>query len=462
MHTDVSRAAWPLMLAAAASFVHAGAPAAPAAATDRYVDAQMRAQQIPGAVVAVFRAGRPVFIKGYGVATLEHAVAVKTQTLFQIGSIGKQFTAVAIMMLVREHRLALDEPLAKYLPEVPASWRAVTLRRMLSHQSGIAQLNDASHQLLDLRRDYSDLELIRLATSQPLDFEPGTASEYSDTAYVLLGIVINRVAGVFYGDFLASRVFKPLGMRGTRILSDTDIIPNRASGYELSADGALQNQAWVSASLNRTADGSLYSNVLDLGRWDAALYGDAVLPRADLSRMWTVATLSDGQRPLYNYGYGWEINSLRGHRVIEYDGNWQGFQAAMARYPDQKLTVIVLTNRALCRTQRIAHTVAGIFDRRLLPYGVAPHDSEPGKTRAFAQWLTTALAGEATEPWSRPVARELKSVGPLRSVALAEASTDRGIEERVYRVELAQMIDYFSVRYRDDGSLGDLRLYREY
>ena len=218
----------------------------------------------------------------------------------------------------------------------------------------------------------------------------------------------------------------------------------------------------MSASLNRTADGSLYSNVLDLGRWDAALYGDAVLPRADLSRMWTVATLSDGQRPLYNYGYGWEINSLRGHRVIEYDGNWQGFQAAMARYPDQKLTVIVLTNRALCRTQRIAHTVAGIFDRRLLPYGVAPHDSEPGKTRAFARWLTTALAGEATEPWSRPVARELKSVGPLRSVALAEASTDRGIEERVYRVELAQMIDYFSVRYRDDGSLEDLRVYREY
>ena len=456
------RAMWTAMLTGFSLAAQAGAAATSAIATDHYIDSEMRTQHIPGIALAVYKRGRPIYVKSYGVATLEHNVAVQPQTLFQIGSIGKQFTAVAIMLLANEHRLSLDDPLSKYLPEVPDNWQAVTLRRMLNHQSGIAQLLDDDHHLLDLRREYSDLELIRLAASQRLDFVPGTNSEYSDTAYVLLGIVINRVTGTFYGDYLQTHVFKPLGMGRTRIISDADIIPDRASGYELSASGALQNQGWVSVSLNRTADGSLYSTVLDLGRWDAALYGDAVLAQADLSRMWRVDSFVNGQRPLYNYGYGWEINSLRGERVIEYDGNWQGFQAAMARYPERQLTVVVLTNRSLCRTQRLVHAVAGLFDHHLVPYGVAPHDADPARTRAFAQQLDEVLAGRNSQAWGPALAHELKSVGPIRSVTLSEEMVSPGNDARVYRVELAQMVDYLTVRYSSDGSIDNLQVYREY
>ncbi|MBV8342039.1 MAG: beta-lactamase family protein, partial [Gammaproteobacteria bacterium] len=296
----------------------------PGAAAESYVRAEMRVQGIPGVALGVLRGGRPIYVRGFGVATLEQPVAVGPDTRFQIGSIGKQFTAVAVMMLAREGRLSLDDPLAKYLPEIPASWGAVTLRLMLNHQSGIPQLTAPGRDLLDLHHDYSDEEYLRLASTLPLDFEPGTDASYSDTAYVLLGFVIGRVAGKFYGDLLAARVFAPLHMLRTRIVSDADIIPGRASGYQRTASGALRNQDYVSPALNRTADGSLYSTVLDLARWDAALYGNDILPQRELRRMWNVDALRDGRQPLLHYGYGWEINSLRGHEVVEYDGNWQG------------------------------------------------------------------------------------------------------------------------------------------
>ena len=439
-----------------------GAPALRMAAIDRYIESEMRAQQIPGLSLALFRNGVPVYVKGFGVATLEHAVPAQPRTVYQLGSIGKQFTAAAIMLLADEHRLDLDAPLARYLPEAPASWAGVTVRRMLNHQSGIAQLSDASHHLLDLRRDYSDGQLVRLAASQPLEFAPGTDADYSDTAYVLLGIVINRVTHGFYGDFLQDRLFRPLGMRHTRIISDVDIVPDRASGYEITAGGALGNQSWVSPTLNRTADGSLYSTVLDLGLWDAALYGNHVLPQAELARMWTVDPVENGHRPLYHYGYGWEINFLRGHRVIEYDGNWQGFQAAMARYPDHQLTVVVLTNRSLCRTQRLVHGVAGLVDPELVPYAAALRDSDPAATAGFSRLLDSVRDGDASYSWATALARELRAVGPVRQVAFAEQRVSDGARERVYRVELAQMVDYVSVRYTGDGMIADLDLYREF
>jgi len=278
----------------------------------------MRRQHIPGISLAVVKNGKPLYVKSYGVATLELKVPTTPQTVYQIGSIGKQFTAVAVMMLAGEHKLDLDDPLSKYLPEVPPGWGKVTLRLMLNHQAGIPQFTTPDRQLLDLVHDYTDLELIQLASGQPLDFEPGTDVSYSDTGYVLLGFVINRVAGMFYGDFLQQRVFEPLGMRQTRIISDRDIVPNRASGYEKAESGALYNQTYVSPALNRTADGSLYSTVLDLIKWDRALYGDALLPRTTLDRMWRIDPHRNGQRPLYHFGYGWENNRLRDQRLVEY------------------------------------------------------------------------------------------------------------------------------------------------
>lgn len=462
------------LLLVAVSALHANA-ASVQESIDGYLQAEMRRQKIPGLSLAVVKDGRPFYVKSYGVATLEHPVPALPQTVYQIGSIGKQFTAVAVMMLANEHRLNLDDPLSKYLPEVPPSWNGVTLRLMLNHQSGIPQFTTPPRQLLDLAHDYTDIELIQLAASQPLDFEPGTNVSYSDTGYVLLGFVINRVAGQFYGDLLQQRVFAPLGMIRTRVISDTDIIVDRASGYEKTSDGTLRNQTAVSPALNRTADGSLYSTVLDLMKWDRALDGDAVLPHAQLERMWQVDAHRDGQRPLYHYGYGWENNTLGGHQIIEYDGNWQGFQAVMSRYTAPKVTVILLTNLALCRTERLAHTVAGIVDPTLKPYPETTRDSEPKLTAAFKSFLNAVSANsadysvlsEAAQTKLVPstlntLQRDLRELGTMNHFSLARDVSPQHPHQRVYRVEGDDMVEFYTVNYTVDARIDGLDLFREY
>jgi CubicO group peptidase (beta-lactamase class C family) len=459
-----------------------GAASVETSAVDRYVREEMRDQKIPGISLAILRDGKAVYVKSYGVATLEQPVPVRPDTRFQIGSIGKQFTAAAVMLLAREHRLELDDPLAKYLPEIPPGWHGVTLRHMLAHQSGIPQLTPPDRDLLDLHHDYTDEEYVRLAASLPLDFEPGTDASYSDTAYVLLGIVIERVTGRFYGDLLGERIFQPLEMRRTRIVSDSDIIPGRAAGYERTASGALRNQAWVAPALNRTADGSLYSTVLDLARWDEALSSGRILTREELGRMWSIDPLQGGESPLLHYGYGWEINRLRGHRVIEYDGNWQGFQAALARYEDRRLTVIVLTNLALCRAQRIAHTVAGYFDEQVAHFSAAGADTHPDLTREFRAFLADVAAGTASAAlpgahpaferaisatWTAALARDLHATGAIGATSFAEehlasAGAPERHLERVYRVETAEMVDFFTVRYAQGAEVEKIDLYHEY
>ena len=177
---------------------------------------------------------------------------------------------------------------------------------------------------------------------------------------MLLGILIRKVTAEFYGDFLQERIFRPLGMSATRIISEADIVPNRASGYEL-VKGEIKNQGWVSATLNTTADGALYTNVLDLGKWDAALYTEKLLKRRSFEQMWTPVKLKDGKT--YPYGFGWFLNEVNGHQLIEHDGAWQGFTMNISRYVDDRLTVIVMTNldEGPSKPERIAHGVAGIY-----------------------------------------------------------------------------------------------------
>jgi CubicO group peptidase (beta-lactamase class C family) len=458
--------------AAAVLLVAALSPACAAdfhAAVDRYLQAEMQRQHIPGIALAVVKNGKPLYVKGYGVATLEHPVPVTPGSVFQLGSIGKQFTAVAVTMLADEHKLNLDDPLAKYLPEVPESWRKVTLRLMLNHQAGIAQYTTPTRQLLDLTHDYTDAELIRLAVSQPLDFEPGTDVSYSDVGYVLLGFVINRVAGEFYGDFLQRRIFRPLGMNNTRVISDSDIVPGRTSGYELK-DGSLRNQTPVSPALNRTADGSLYSTLIDLMKWDRALDGASVLPHGELERMWTVDVHHDGRTPLYHYGYGWENNHLNDHRLVEYDGNWQGFQAVMTRYADEKLTVILLTNLALCRTERLGHTVAGLVDPALVPYPSAIPDRAPDMSKRFEDVLASARTGNpVSAPAGLPAGvpmqtlrRDLDELGAVLHFSVAADHESAQKRVRVYRVEGQDMVEFYTVRYDAHGAIVSMDLFREY
>jgi len=335
---------------------------------DALVGAEMREQRIPGLALAVLRDGKQVKAQGYGLANVELNVGVKPETVFQTGSVGKQFTATAVMMLVEEGKVGLDDKLSKYLAGTPEGWKDVTVRNLLTHTSGIADYTDSEYTkaggLINLRGDYTEAELYQRFVQLPLNFETGTKWKYSNTGYALLGFVIHKVTGEFYGDFLQERIFRPLGMNATRIISEADIVPNRASGYEL-VKGEIKNQEWVSATLNTTADGALYTNVLDLGKWDAALYTERLVKRASFEQMWTPVKLKDGKT--YPYGFGWFLNEASGHRLIEHDGAWQGFTMNISRYVDDRLTVIVMTNldSEHAKPERVAHGVARIYDGKL-------------------------------------------------------------------------------------------------
>jgi len=329
---------------------------------DDYVQGVMKERKIPGIALLVVQDNKVVLSKGYGFSNVELQVPVKPETVFQSGSMGKQFTAAAVMMLVEEGKIGLEDPLTKYFPEAPAAWKNVTVRQLLSHTGGFTDYPEK----FDFRRDRTENEILKAIQAVPLAYPPGTKWAYSNLGYATLGILIHRASGKFYGDFLQERVFGPLGMTTTRIISEEDIIPNRAAGYRL-VKGQLKNQEWVSPTLNTTADGSLYFSILDLEKWDAALTQGKLLKKSSFDEMWTIAKLKDGKPNSGNYGFGWFLENIHGHPIIEHEGAWQGFNTSINRYVKDKLTVVVLTNLAACDPGDIAHHVAGLYVSELTP-----------------------------------------------------------------------------------------------
>jgi CubicO group peptidase (beta-lactamase class C family) len=258
-------------------------------------------------------------------------------------------------MLVEEGKLSLDDKITKYFPDGPQAWQNITVQHLLSHTSGMTDYP----QDFDLRRDYTEDELYQRIKPIPLAFQPGEKWSYSNLAYVMLGILIHKVSGKFYGDFLQERVFKPLEMTTACVISEADIVPNRASGYRV-VNRELKNQDWVSPSLNTTADGALYLSIYDMAKWDAALYTEKLLKKSSLEQMWTPVKLNDGKT--HPYGFGWALGEVRGRRLIEHGGAWQGFKAHISRYVDDKMTVILFANQIRANQTKLARGVAAIFN----------------------------------------------------------------------------------------------------
>jgi len=325
-------------------------------AVDQFVRAEMEKHRIPGLSLLVSRDGAPIREQGYGFSNVELQVPVKPETVFQSGSVGKQFTAAAVMMLVEEGKVALDDPLTKFFPAAPASWKQATVRELLSHTAGFGDYP----KTFNFRKDYTEGEVLKIVEGIPLAYAPGTKWSYANLGYATLGILIHKVTGKFYGDFLQERIFRPLDMNTARIINEADIIPNRAAGYRL-VKGELKNQEWVAPMINTTADGSLYFSILDLAKWDAALCNDKLLKRSSLDQMWTVANLKNGQPNPDHYGFGWFIEDKGGHKVIGHGGAWQGFKTHISRYVDDKLTVVVLINQGDADPEPITDRVAQMY-----------------------------------------------------------------------------------------------------
>jgi CubicO group peptidase (beta-lactamase class C family) len=358
---------------------------------DRFVADEMQRQHVPGVGVAVIQRGQVLKAQGYGLANLELRVPVSADTMFQSGSLGKQFTATAVMLQVEDGKLALSDPLTKFFPDAPAAWRNITVRHLLTHTSGIP---DYTEGVVDLRKDYTEDELAKFAFGLPLEFPAGTRWNYSNTGYVLLGIIVHKVSGSFYGDVLATRVFKPLGMATARVIDEADIIPNRAAGYQLEK-GEVKNQDWVAPKLNTTADGSLYFSLRDLIAWDAGVRSRAILKADSWTQILTPVTLTSGKT--YPYGFGWFIEERGGKPLQGHSGSWQGFKTQFSRFLGDDLSIVVLANLAQANPTRFADGVAAIVDPALAVPPLTPiEDRDPQMTSRASQFLESARAGTLT------------------------------------------------------------------
>lgn len=357
---------------------------------DSLVNKEMQKQKIPGLSVVLLKDGKPVYIKGYGYANLEHKISVKPETIFQSGSVGKQFTAFAIMLLVEDGKLKLDDPLTKFFPDEPNSWDSITVKNLLTHTGGFGDYpND-----FNFRSDYSEDSLYQVIKKVPLKFKAGEKSVYSNLGYMTLGLIIGKVTKAFYGDYLQERVFKPLGMSTARIISEYDIIPNRAAGYMLEND-EIKNQEWVSPTLNTTADGSLYFSALDMVKWEAALNSRKLLKPQSYEAMWSPVILNDSST--YPYGFGWRIDSLNGKRIVEHSGSWQGFESVIKRYPEGRLGIIVFANLQRSSPNKIATRIMELYQPELARPKLKPiRDTEPQITLLVHQFILKLIDNTLT------------------------------------------------------------------
>jgi len=439
---------------------------------DQYINAEMQRQQIPGLSLAVVRDGKIAILKSYGLANVEHQVSVKPETVFQSGSIAKQFTAAAVMILVEEGKISLDDKISKYFADAPDAWRNITVRHLLNHTSGMGDYPPE----VDLRRDYTEDEYLAFVKKSPLVYETGAKWDYSNIGYVTLGALVRKVTGKFYGDFLQERIFKPLGMKTARVISESDIVPNRAAGYRL-VEGELKNQEWVSPSTNTTADGSLYFTILDLAKWDAALYTDKPLKQSSLAQMWTPAKLIGGKTK--DYGFGWHTTKIGNRRIIHHGGAWQGFKSYIVRFPDDKLTIIFLANSWDTKDIKFARGLAAIFYTEFaLPVVQPIEDKDPKVTASVRRILLQFARGAADPNLFTPEARakifpnEAKQMGKILnslSLAIAIIYTSELIERReenglrIYRYLLNDLGKslFCTVKLKTDDKIASLQLSAE-
>ena len=318
---------------------------------DDYVHEQMRSSGIPGLSLAVIEDGVIVKVAGFGLANVETGTAAVPGTVYKTASLSKPVLAAAIMLLVQDGKLALDDKASMYLEGSPPSWKDITVRHLLSHTSGIVR--DPTEYRPYEEPDVTDI--IASVYSLPLSFQPGEQWLYSNVGYYVLAEIISQSSGQLWSEFIAKRLFAPAGMTSTRTTTTTEIVPQRASGYTQKDEAMLNAEDWIAVR----PSGAFLSTVLDMAKWDALENGAGPLTPSSREQMRTAVMLNDNR--LTRHGLGWYVESLLGHRRIHHDGQFPGFRSAYERFEDDKLTVIVLANLDNKSLQRLAVTIAGFY-----------------------------------------------------------------------------------------------------
>jgi len=343
---------------------------------DPLVEAAMEDGLTPGISVGVMQDGEIVVAKGYGLADVENDVPATEHTVYRIGSVTKQFTAAAIMLLVQEGKLDLGADITEFFPDYPTNGLSVTVEQLLNHTSGIKGYTEMQEFGEVMREDLTHDELIAIFSSAPFEFEPGERYQYSNSAFFLLGVIIEQLTEQSYADFVRDRLFAPLGMEDSHYLYNTPIIPRRAEGYA-EADGELVNDAYLSMHLPYAA-GSLGSSALDLLLWQKALTGGKAVNPESYAAMTTPADLNDGST--HPYGYGLGMGNLDGHAKVSHGGGINGFLTQLAHYPEDGLTIAVLANSTSASPglleSRIARAVLGIEEKTVEALPLDPADAQ--------------------------------------------------------------------------------------
>ncbi|MBT5187092.1 MAG: beta-lactamase family protein [Kordiimonadaceae bacterium] len=330
---------------------------------DAKIKSYMADNNIPGGLIAVASKGEILHLQTYGEANVELSVPVKAETLFEIGSISKQFAATAALQLVEEGKLSLNDKIHKYIPSLPSDWAGVTIHQLLTHTSGIPDYEEIySYDVYRLRM--TPEEVIKIAQARPVDFAPGQGYYYSNTAYFILSMIVERIDGLPLGQILKKRIFDPLGMRNTRMADPEAIIKNRAEGYWVNKLGELINRNATETSSTLGA-GGLLSSAADLAKWDAALYGTKILSEQSKKTMWTSVILPDGTDT--EYALGWRVSPERGLKTTSHSGQVAGFVAYFARYVDTDTSIIVFMNRYRVSSSFVKNMVMDTFMPTLKP-----------------------------------------------------------------------------------------------
>lgn len=305
----------------------------PTARMQQIIQASVDNKAFMGTVL-VAKDGKTIINQGYGSADLEWNIPNTPSAKFRLGSLTKQFTAASILLLEERGKLKVEDPVSKYIPAAPAAWSKITIYNLLTHTSGIPSFTSFPDYATTEWKDTTPTELVARFRDKPLDFEPGAKFSYSNSGYVLLGYLIEKISGQTYADFLQQNIFTPLNMTDTGIDSNAAIIPQRAQGYTPSKQG-IHHSGYISMTIPLSA-GAIYSTTGDLLKWEQALYGGKLLTPASLTKM-TTPFKSD-------YAFGLSVRTVDGHKLITHNGGIEGFNTSLNYYPDDKLVVVVLSN----------------------------------------------------------------------------------------------------------------------
>ncbi|WP_298733086.1 serine hydrolase domain-containing protein [uncultured Chitinophaga sp.] len=322
---------------------------------DTFIENSMSRERIAGFAVGIIKDGKVIKTKGYGYANLELNIPVTTSTVFKVGSISKHIIAVAILQFIQEGKLQLDDPATKFFPDAPPHWGKITIRHLLNHSSGLKRESPA----FDPMAIQPDSFVIRAAYKDSLVFPTGSKWQYCNLGYFMLADIIRQISGKSFADYMKQEIFEKNGLMATRVTSLKDMVYGRANGYVNAGKDTVVN------ALNYVAlrpSGAFLSNIDDMVKWEMLIQGGKILSRDNWDQMWTDTTTTGGidNGVSFSYGYGWYVSTYKNRKVVYHGGVLPGFRAMYYRLPEERTTIIILTNSEPTDTRALGRELTDV------------------------------------------------------------------------------------------------------